>query len=96
MRWGFEPDAFWKQTPASFAAAVQGRVEAAEEAIEESYFNAWATERFAREKKLKAFQHYAADLKPKRPKTPKELLTMFKGFGDKVRIKRAASAPSKS
>lgn len=59
---------------------MRGRMQAHERANEAGYFQAWATERFAREKKLKPFQKYLADIRPRKPQTPDDVLAMFQSM----------------
>lgn len=97
MRAGYDPDAFWRQTPASFAATMKAHAARAADDIESRYFQAWATERFAREKKLHAFSRYANDLKPKKRASADDLKMFFRGarkVGRKELANLRRSAPS--
>jgi hypothetical protein len=86
------PSDFWDQTPRTFEAAMEGRAKAAGRASELAYFQAWATERFAREKRLKPFGKYVGDIRPRKPQTGVDVLAIFQGFqaaGIPVKIRKA-------
>jgi hypothetical protein len=71
---------------------MRGRSKAREQATELAYFQAWATERFAREKRLKPFGKYVADIRPRKPQTGADILAIFQGFeaaGVPVKIRKA-------
>lgn len=59
---------------------MRGRKRAHDRADERAYFQAWATEHFARKKKLKPFGKYLSDLQPKKPQAAAEVLAIFRGF----------------
>lgn len=48
---------------------MRGRMDALKQERERVLFGAWATERFAREDKLKGFSHYAKEMLPREPQT---------------------------
>lgn len=58
MEHGLDPVAFWDQSPASFAAAMRGRIAARANAYDLALFGAWQGERFARTDKLQPLAHY--------------------------------------
>lgn len=81
-RAGFEPASFWHQTPASYAAALRGRLKARSDDLERILFGAWKGEFFAREEKLRGFAYYLKKLiAPARPRserqTPAEMLAAY-------------------
>ncbi|MGN5373285.1 hypothetical protein [Sphingomonas hankookensis] len=59
-------------------------------------YGAWATERFAREDKLRGFDHYRKAMlptEPRKPQTPREVLAAFEGIrasGVPMTIRRVA------
>jgi hypothetical protein len=89
---GFEPDAFWAQTPRHFQLAMRGVRKRLEIDSETRTQQAWETGAFgaaAQAGKLKALSHYLR--KPGRRQTPQEMLAVMRSFqskGAKMSIKR--------
>ena len=75
---GLAPDSFWRQTPRSFAAIMEGRARAAKRNFELALSQAWHTEAFAREKRLKKLAEYLEG--PPKARTADEILDAFLMF----------------
>lgn len=66
-------------------------MQAFEREIELAATAAWLGEKFARDKKLKPLKRVLADLKPKKPQTPKQMLAALRAFqsrGADMQIRR--------
>lgn len=93
---GFEPDAFWQQTPASFQLAMRGVRKRMEREADAQVALAWsmaAMSAAAQNNKLKPLKHYLQ--KRSKPQTAKEMLAVFRAFqanGANMTI-RKVSAP---
>lgn len=62
---------------------MRGAADALKRDRERVLFGAWATDRFAREDKLRGFNHYAKTMLPqeqRKPQTPAELLASFEAI----------------
>lgn len=86
MAAGFDPAAFWSQTPRLYGAAMAGAGKRIQREAELALTTAWLTIRFERTKKLKPLAKYLAEIRPKRPQTPADMLAVLRGL-------QAAGAP---
>lgn len=73
-----EPGAFWRQTPRTFAIIMEGRARAAQHRYEMVLSQAWHTEAFARQKKLKPLEKYLTAAEPQKSQTPAEMLATLR------------------
>jgi hypothetical protein len=55
---GYDPDAFWRQTPASFASAMNGALARMRRNAEGDLAAAHATASFTRAKTIEPLEHY--------------------------------------
>lgn len=94
---GFDPDAFWHQTPRTFQLVMQGVRKRGERAAEDAVRQAWdvaAMTSAAQVGKLKPLRHYLSKA-VRKPQGPGEMLAMIKAIGAGTdmkitRIKREA------
>jgi hypothetical protein len=85
---GFQPDSFWDQTPATFAACMQGVRERLEAEAEGETRVAWQTANFmsaAQAGKLKPLRHYTNA--PKRKMSAREMLANMRILAQRVNRK---------
>ncbi len=78
---GFDPDAFWHQTPGTFALAMKGVRKRLERENDDRLALAWQTAAFggaAQAGKLKPLKHY---MRKSGPQSPKEMVEMLKTMG---------------
>ena len=78
---GFEPDAFWHQTPATFSLAMQGVRKRLERQADDQIALAWQTGVFAataQAGKLKPLRHYLR--KPAQKQSSSEMLSILREF----------------
>jgi hypothetical protein len=84
VEYGFQPDAFWHQTPLHFQLALDAVRDRVKFEREESLFLAYNTAALssaASAGKLKPFDHYRKRLSPKKlAQTPSEMLEVFREF----------------
>jgi hypothetical protein len=89
---GFDPDAFWKQTPRSFVTIMQGAARAAKREHDEGTARAWLTANFsaaAQCGKLKCLSSYVK-VERKRQSTDEMLavLRSIAGSGTPLNIRK--------
>lgn len=80
---GFDPDAFWHQTPRTFQLIMQGVRKRGERATDDAIRQAWDTANMsvsAQAGKLKPLRHYLSKSNLK-PQTPSDMLAMIKAIG---------------
>jgi hypothetical protein len=81
---GFEPDAFWHQTPATFTLAMTGVRKRLERELDNQVALAWQSGMFsaaAQNGKLKPLKHYLRKSGAKQ--TPEEMLAVLRMFQDR-------------
>ena len=78
---GFDPDAFWHQTPDTFSLAMTGVRKRLEREVENQIALAWQTGAFAataQAGKLKPLRHYLR--KPGQKQSPDEMMAVLREF----------------
>lgn len=86
MAAGFDPVAFWLQTPRLYGAAMAGAAKRIQREAELALAQAWFGERFHRTKKLKPLPTYLAEMRPRKSQTPADMLAALRAL-------QAAGAP---
>lgn len=91
------PDSFWKQTPRTFIAIMEGRAHAAKQDYELAVAQAWHGEVFARQKKLKNLSQYLpreADAAPVSSEVILDAMLTLQAAGVPINIRKLDEPPS--
>jgi hypothetical protein len=87
---GLHPDSFWKQTPRSFVAVMDGAARRQKREFDLMVSGAWHAEAFARTKQLKQLSDYTGTKPVRKAQTPDEMLAalqMMKAGGAPLSIR---------
>jgi hypothetical protein len=77
---GLDPAEFWKQTPKSFVAVMEGAARRHRRDFELAITGAWHAEAFARQKRLKGLADYIGEKPKRRKQSPEEMFAILSQF----------------